>query len=125
MIPAAGGATVDLTAPLDQWSQSPLWDFDGQSVYFTAQNRGRVCLYTAPVAGGKVTPVVEDYGQIGSYSLRKNGEIIYTYQDATHPSEIFRIKADGTGKQKLTSFNQKIHRRGRLRRARGIHLQEL
>jgi hypothetical protein len=50
-----------------------------------------VSLYGS-VAGGKVTPVVEDFGQIGSYSLRKGGEIYYTYQNATHPSEIFRIR---------------------------------
>ena len=86
-----------------------MWDFDGKSVYFTAQNRGRVCLYRAPADGGKITPIVEDFGQIGSFSLRKNGEIIYAYQDATHPAEIFRIKTDGSGKQKLTSFNQRIH----------------
>jgi len=105
IIPAAGGPTIDLTAPLDQWSQAPVWDFDGKSVFFTAQNKGRVCLYVAPVIGGKVTPVIEDYGQVGSYSLRKGGEICYAFQDSTHSAEIYRVKADGTGKQRVTSFS--------------------
>jgi dipeptidyl aminopeptidase/acylaminoacyl peptidase len=108
VVPVAGGPAIELSAPLDQWSQSPVWASDSKSVFFTAQNKGRVCLYAAPVSGGQVTPIVEDYGQVGSYSLSRQGEIYYSFQDETHPIEIYRVKVDGTAKQKLTSFNQKF-----------------
>ncbi len=108
VIPSDGGAPVNLTAPLDRWSQSPTWSYDSKEVYFTAQNSGRVCLYRAPADGGKVIPVIEDNGQITSFSLGKNGEIFYVYTDFTHPPEIYWSIVYGSGKEKLTSFNKKI-----------------
>lgn len=106
VIPAKGGTPVNLTEPLDQWSQAIRWSNDSRQVYFTAQNAGSVCLYVAPRQGGKVVPLLEDYGQVGSYAVRPNGEVYYVFQDATHPPEIYRLSADGQKKDRLTSFNQ-------------------
>ncbi len=106
VLPAKGGRPINLTEPLDQWSQTIRWSQDSQQVYFAAQNAGRVCLYVAPRQGGKVTPLIEDYGQVGSYAVRPGGEVYYVYQDATHPPEIYRRSADGQRKEKLTTFNQ-------------------
>jgi len=106
VINAQGGSPVNLTAPLDRWSNSPTWSYDSEKVYFTAQNAGRVCLYVAPAEGGKVTPLIEDYGQVQDFVLGKNGEIFYIYSDATHPSELYKTNIHGTRKEKLTSFNK-------------------
>lgn len=107
VIRAKGGDPVNLTAPLDQWSTSPVWSSDSKQVYFTAQNTGRVCLYVAPVEGGKVTPLIEDYGQVGGFGLKKNGEIFFIYQDFARPAEVYRLLSGGK-KEQLTSFNQKF-----------------
>lgn len=108
VIPAKGGKPINLTEPLDQWSQSIRWSKDGKHVYFTAQNKGRVSLYVAPREGGQVTPLIEDYGQISSYALGPEGEIYYVYQDFTHPVEIYRYNPNNYLKEKLTSFNQEF-----------------
>ena len=107
VIPAGGGNPVDLSAPLDQWCTSPEWSRDGKKVYFTAQNSGRVGLYVAPVEGGKVDPLVEDFGQVGSFAARKNGDVCYAYQDFGYPPEIYRLSGGGK-KERLTSFHQKL-----------------
>ncbi len=108
VIPAEGGNPLNLSAPLDQWCMSPSWSHDSKKIFFTAQNSGKVCLYVAPVEGGNVTPLIEDYGQVSSYALRKNGDIFYVYQDFTHPAEIYRTNIDGLSKEKLTALNEKL-----------------
>jgi len=108
VMPAEGGTPVNLSAPLDRWSRSPIWSADNKKVYFTAQNSGKVGLYVAPVEGGKVTPIIDDYGQVGNYALGKDGEIFYVYTDATHPAEIYKTNIHGTRKEKLTSFNKEF-----------------
>lgn len=107
VIPANGGTPVNLTVSLDQWSMSPVWAYDGKRIYFTAQDTGRVCLYEASIEGGKVAPIIEDYGQVGSFAPRKNGDVYYVFQDFAHPAEIYRVGAGGK-KERLTFFNQKF-----------------
>jgi len=108
VIPAKGGQPINLTEPLDQWSQAIRWSKDSRQVYFTAQNKGRVCLYAAPRQGGKVIPLVEEYGQVGSYAVAPDGDIYYVYQDFTHPAEIYHLNVRTQVKKKLTQFNQEI-----------------
>jgi dipeptidyl aminopeptidase/acylaminoacyl peptidase len=108
VIPANGGTPVNLSASLDRWSSSQAWSEDSQKVYFTAQNSGKVCLYVSDVEGGKVTPIVDDYGQLRRFTLGKNGEIFFITSDFTHPAEIYKTNIRGGQKQKLTSFNKKF-----------------
>jgi len=71
VIAAAGKDTVNLTAPLDRWCSPPEWAADSKTVYFTAQNYGRVNLYSAPVTGGKVIPPIDDFESTWSVSPLK------------------------------------------------------
>ena len=110
VIPRAGGTPVNLTAPLDRWSMSPIWSDDGGRVYFTAQNHGRVGIYAAPPAGGKVHRVFEEDAQVQDFSLGNNGEIYFVAADFTHPPEIYRIRESAAGgatsKERLTHFHK-------------------
>lgn len=108
VIPAEGGKPINLSASLDRWCMVPTWSRSSKKVYFTAHNSGRVGLYMAPTNGGKVTPVIEENGQVTSFCLGKKGEVFYVYTDFTHPEEIFRLNSVGGGKKKLTSLNEKI-----------------
>jgi len=108
VVSADGGKPVNLTAPLDRWSISPTWSHDSKSLYFTADNSGKVPLYHAPVSGGKVTPVIDEEGQILSFTPGHKGDIYYVYTDFSHPDEIYRINTGGTGKEKLTTFHDEF-----------------
>ena len=88
---------------------SPIWSDDGGKVYFTAQNHGRVGIYAAPPAGGKVHRVFEEDAQVQDFSLGKNGEIYFVAANFTHPPEIYRIRESAAGgatsKERLTHFH--------------------
>ncbi len=110
VIPKEGGDMVNLTEPLDRWSSSPVWTENGEKVFFTAQNHGRVGLYAAPREGYVVNLIFEENGQVGDFCLGQNGEIYFVYTDFIHSPEIFRIKEGEktTEKQQLTHFHQEF-----------------
>jgi len=109
-----GENLVNLTSSLDRWSQSPAWSYDSQKIYFTAQNLGRVGLYVATAEGGKVSSLIDEVGQVGSYAISKNSEIFYVFTDFTHPPEIYKTNVHGQKKEKLTDFNNYITDRMKL-----------
>jgi dipeptidyl aminopeptidase/acylaminoacyl peptidase len=105
VIPSQGGDTVNVTALLDRWCSSTKWSADGTRIYFTAQDLGRVCLYSATADGKRVTPLIEERGQVRSFTVGRNGELYYAFADCSQPGEIFAANPDGSLKRKLTEFN--------------------
>jgi len=99
-------AKNNITGPLDRWANKYKWEND--NLYFTIQDRGRVELYKSTDDGGNATPVVEDQGQVGDFAVANDGTIYYVYGDFTHPDEIYRVNTNGSGKEKLTTFNREF-----------------
>src|SRR5207253_6970715 len=52
VMPAAGGTVRNLTSTWDLDPASPSWSPDSKTVYFSAETRGNIHLFAAPVAGG-------------------------------------------------------------------------
>lgn len=108
VIPVKGGTPVHLTEPLDRWSSSPQWSADGSTVYFTAQNAGKVGLYNAPATGGNVNTLTDYPGQVSSYAIGERGEIFYVFLDYNSITEIYKRTSGNRSPEKLTSFNQEF-----------------
>ena len=81
------------------------WAPDGRSVYFTAQERGSVHLERLPVAGGPAEVVVDDPGQVGSWSAAGN-VIVYSFTGLRDMAEMFLKNAAGTSQ--LTELNAEV-----------------
>jgi dipeptidyl aminopeptidase/acylaminoacyl peptidase len=103
-----GKNTVNLTGELDRWVGQYQWSADSDKIYFTAQNEGRVELYSVPSRGGDYTPLVDERGHVGSFSVASDGTVYYVYEDVTSPDEIYRVGSDGGSPEQLTSFNQEF-----------------
>lgn len=94
----------NITGPLDRWANKYKWAND--NLYFTIQDKGRVELYKSSDDGSNATSIIDDQGQVGDFAVAGDGTVYYVYGDFTHPDEIYRVNTDGSGKVKLTSFNQ-------------------
>ena len=83
------------------------WAPDGQSVSFTVQERGSVHLERLPAAGGAPEGLVNDPGQVGSWSAARD-EIAYSFTGLHDMAELF-LKTSA-GARQLTRLNDEVLR---------------
>jgi dipeptidyl aminopeptidase/acylaminoacyl peptidase len=81
----AGGA-------IDNRQGRPEWAPEGDSLYFTVQERGSVRLYRLPAAGGPpraVAPDPRDAGVISSWSVARGRTAAFSMATRSAPAELF------------------------------------
>ncbi|OLD00996.1 MAG: hypothetical protein AUI99_07895 [Gemmatimonadetes bacterium 13_1_40CM_3_69_22] len=115
VMPAAGGTVRNLTSTWDLDPASPSWSPDSKTVYFSAETRGNIHLFAAPVAGGAggdVRQITTGERQLGGPTVTHDGKwVTYTASDATHPAELFVAplgRAGAAPDKRLTSFNDSL-----------------
>src|SRR5258708_5218057 len=104
---ADGGDRREIGAAIDNRQGAPQWGPDGNSVYFTVQERGSIHLARLPLAGGKPEYVVNDTGLVGGWSVAKDGTIAYGFISPRDMSELYLKSGDGAPR-KLTELNSEI-----------------
>lgn len=131
-VPATGGRTVELTegwdrgvggfiagdtrAPVSQ-DFRPKFSPEGDSIYFTASDRGNAPLFRLPAEGTAASTGLRNphlappamltqlNGEVVSFSVAQNGSLALVFADATHPGEIYLRPAAGGRLRPLTHFN--------------------
>jgi dipeptidyl aminopeptidase/acylaminoacyl peptidase len=76
------GQARDLVPDLDRWPQSPVWDDDGRSVFFTADDGGRRPVFRVDIAAGVITGVTADDGYYSDLSPSPDGAALYALRCA-------------------------------------------
>jgi dipeptidyl aminopeptidase/acylaminoacyl peptidase len=104
---ADGSDRREIGAVIDSRQGSPHWAPDGNSVYFTVQERGSNYLMRLPVSGGKPEYVVKEPGFMGSFSVGKDGTVAYSYASPRDPSELY-VKSGSAVPRKLTDLNAEL-----------------
>lgn len=103
-----GGQPRDVTSTLDMWCNAITWAPDSTRVYFVVDTLGKLSLYSASIKTESLVPVIEEKGQITSFTLGPRLELFYVFTDFTQPGEIYRAAPDGSDRRKLTTFNQEM-----------------
>jgi len=104
---ADGTDRHEIGAVIDNRQGAPQWSPDGNSVYFTVQERGSVHLVRLPLSGGKPEYVVNDIGAVGGWSVGKDGALVYGFTSPRDTSELY-VKSGGGASRKLTDLNAEI-----------------
>lgn len=94
--PASGGPAKVLTRSFDRMSREPRFSPDGQYIYFTADDDGRVNLCRIGVEGGEISRPISGQVVVGSYSIAQSGELAAQVASATQPGEIFAMSGSGS-----------------------------
>ena len=102
-----GSDRREIGAVIDQRQGSPKWAPDGNSVYFTVQERGSNYLVRLPISGGAPEYVVKDSGGVGSFSIGKGGTIAYSFQSPRDVNQLY-LKTGNTAPRKLTDLNAQL-----------------
>ena len=77
---------------------------DGQTIWFTAGDKGRDSLFTVPAAGGAPKRVVE--GAAISAVQPGPGFVVFSKSSLTAPADIYRASNDGADVKALTRENE-------------------
>ena len=102
-----GSDRREIGAVIDNRQGPGKWAPDGNSVYFTVQERGSNCLVRLPISGGKPEYIVKDPGSVGSFSVGKDGTIGYSYLSPRDLSQLY-LKTGDTAPRKLTDLNAPV-----------------
>jgi len=104
---ADGSDRREIGAVIDNRQGAPKWGPDGNSVYFTIQERGSNHLVRLPISGGKPEYVLKDPGFVGSFSIGKDGSLAYTYASPRDLSQLY-LKSGAAAPRKLTDLNSQL-----------------
>ena len=104
---ADGSDRREIGAVIDNRQGVPQWAPDGNSVYFTVQERGSVHLLRLPISDGKPEYVVNETGAVGGWSIARDGALAYSFTSPHDMSELF-LKSGPGSPRKLTELNAEI-----------------
>src|SRR5213082_1055659 len=104
---ADGSDRREIGALIDNRQGSPHWAPDGNSVYFTVQERGSNYLMRQPVSGGRPEYVVKEPGFVGSFSVGKDGAVAYSYASPRDLNQLY-LKSGSDAPRKLTDLNARV-----------------
>lgn len=99
------GRAQSLTESLDSWVDEFTFSPDSQTIYLTAEERGKAPIYSVSVNGGPIRKVVTE-GVNGELNVTRDGRsLVFSRSSMAKPSEIYRANIDGTGTKPLTTTN--------------------
>ncbi len=104
---ADGSDRREIGAVIDNRQGSPQWAADGNSVYFTVQERGSNYLVRLPVSGGKPEYIVKEPGFVGAFSIGRDGTVAYSYASPRDLTELY-LKKGNAAPRKLTDLNAQV-----------------
>ena len=107
MMNADGSDRREIGAVLDNRQGAPKWAPDGNSVYFTIQERGSNPLVRLPLSSGAPEFVVKDRGNVGAFSIGKDGTLAYTFTSPRDMSQLY-VKGGSAAPRKLTDLNAEL-----------------
>ncbi len=101
----ATGKRISLTEDFDRSVEEVVWSPDGLSLYFTAEEAGRLMIFKAPVTGGSVQRIT-DVGYNTSLRITPDGKtLVFSRQRINMPAEIFSADITGRNEKQLTFTN--------------------
>lgn len=97
-----------ITEALDSNVDEFTFASDNQTIYLTAEERGRAPIYSVSVNGGAVKKVLAE-GFNSDVKLTKDGRsFVFARSSMRKPSEIYRANIDGSGATALTMTNDAL-----------------
>ena len=116
----ASGESVELTKGFDQQVEELLVSPDGNSIYFTAGDRGKSPIFKIPFTGGIPQKIV---GNVFATNLRLTPDgrkFVFASSSMAAPAEVYSANVDGSGLTALTSANAQLMARANLKPAEEI-----
>ncbi|HAF22568.1 MAG TPA: S9 family peptidase [Blastocatellia bacterium] len=116
----ATGATAEITRGFDLQVEEAALSPDGNSVYFTAAERGHAPIYKVALAGGIPQKIVSDVFASGLQVSGDGNSLVFVNSSMAMPAEIYRANGTGGGVAAVTNVNGDFMARFGLRKAEEV-----
>jgi dipeptidyl aminopeptidase/acylaminoacyl peptidase len=116
----ATGTSVELTKGFDLQVEELVVSPDGNSIYFTAADRGKSPVFKIPFSGGVPQKIVS---KVFASNLRVTPDgrtFVFASSSIASPAEIYKSNTDGTALTALSSANAQLMARANLKLAEEI-----
>jgi dipeptidyl aminopeptidase/acylaminoacyl peptidase len=104
----ASGTSVEITKGFDLQVEEFALAPDGNSVFFTANERGHQPIYSLPLAGGTPKKVVSDVFATNVGVTPDGHSLVFASSSIGAPAEVYRANTDGSGLTSLTTTNNQL-----------------
>ncbi len=97
---------TDLTTNFDRNIETYAWSPDSRTIYFQAEDKAEMPIYSIAVAAGNSPKTVVADGFNAEFSLSADGKrLVFSRSSLTYPAEIFSANPDGTDVRQITHQN--------------------
>jgi len=116
----ATGVSTEIVKGFDEQVEEVVLSPDGNSVYFTAGQRGKSPIFRVPLTGGTAQKIVGDVFA-SSLKITPDGKrLVFVGSSLASAAEIYAANADGTNLLALTSTNTQLMNQANLKKAEEI-----
>ncbi|MBS0658709.1 MAG: S9 family peptidase [Verrucomicrobia bacterium] len=86
------------------------WKFsaDGKTLYFIAENKGSVPIFSLNAADGSGLKTVVPDGSCADVAVGKNGRLFFLQDSMNAPTEVFSVELANGQRKQLTNFNTEL-----------------
>ena len=116
----ATGTSVELTKNFDLQVEGVTLSPDGNTIYITANDRGKEPIYKLPIGGGVPQKLVPNVFASNVQITPDGRKFVFVASTIASPAEIYTANADGNGVAALTSANAQLMSRANLKAAEEV-----
>ena len=116
----ATGVSTELTKGFDQQVEGVTLSPDENTVYITANERGKEPIFKLPITGGVPQKVVADVYATNVQITPDGKRFVYVASTNASPAELYTANADGSGVNALTSVNAQLMSAAKLKSAEDV-----
>ncbi|HEY3580992.1 MAG TPA: S9 family peptidase, partial [Pyrinomonadaceae bacterium] len=116
----ATGASTELTRGFDQQVEGVTLSPDGNTIYITANERGKEPIFKLPITGGVPQKVVPNVYATNVQVTPDGNRFVFVASTVAKPAEIYTANINGSGVNALTTVNEQLMSRANLKPAEDV-----
>lgn len=116
----ASGVSTELVRGFDLQVEEAVVSPDGNTVYFTAGERGKAPIYSVPITGGPAKKIVADVFASNLKITPDGRRIIFVSSSMGAPAEVYATNTDGSQLTALTALNTRLMNEAGLAKAEEV-----
>jgi dipeptidyl aminopeptidase/acylaminoacyl peptidase len=116
----ATGVSTELTRGFDQQVEGVTLSPDGNTIYITANERGKEPIFKLPITGGVPQKVVPNVFATNVQITPDGQKFVFVASTNAAPAELYTANADGSSVNALTSVNAQLMSRANLKAAEDV-----